>query len=180
MATRHLKPREVSVDIKEQRRLLTGNPSQAKMNRMVIGPTMVTGVIMRFLVGKGPNDAEWKSEAKRTKLGGKYSFTYYTRPSGHRVSAASIRNTDTGALANCHRVLKATSKFVKVGPGVKGKDGVARKIMQREAKYGNFAIGWDAPLRRILNAEIQAFVDEIAMGGTPRYLPKSKIKMRVK
>ena len=140
---------------------------------------MVTGVIMRFLTGKGPKGKEWLSGASKTKLSGKYSEAYNKRPSGRMVSASSIRNTDRGALANSHRVLKATSKGVKVGPGANGKKKKARKIMDREAGYGNYAVGWDKDLREILKKEIQAFVDEIAMGRKPRYLPKSRIRTRV-
>ena len=158
---------------------MTGTASQRKQNRMVVGPVMVTGVIMRFLSGKGPGGKAWMSGAKSTKLGGRYSQAYKVRPSGREVSASSIRNTDTGALANSHTVTEADAVHVKVGPGVRGKGGVARKIMEREAKYGNHAVGWDAPLKRVLNSEIQAFVDEIAMGRKPRYLPKSRIRTRV-
>lgn len=178
MTTRHLKPDQVAADIAKQRRLLTGAASQKKLNRMVIGPVMVTGVIMRFLKGRGPDGKLWKSRAKETKLGGKYSRAYKKRPSGRLVSAASIRNTDTGDLANSHNILKATSKTVKVGPVAGGKSGLARKIMQREAGYGNHAVGWDGTLKRVLDAEQQAFIDEIAQGKTPRYLPKSKIRRR--
>jgi len=176
---RHLRPDQVARDIEKQRRLLVGSISQKKLNRMVIGPVMVTGVIIRFLEGKGPDGAAWKSGARTTKLGGKYSVAYGRRPSGRIVSASSIRNTDTGALANSHRVLKADASTVKVGPGVRGKKGKARKIMQREAAYGNYAIGWDGPLKRILDAEQQTFIDEIAQGKTPRYQPKSKIQVRI-
>jgi len=179
MATRRLKPGEVAGDIRKQQRLLTGSASLRKQNRMVVGPVMVTGVIMRFLAGKGPKGKAWLSGAKSTKLGGKYSQAYNRRPSGRDVSASSIRNTDTGALANSHTVIKADGRGVKVGPGVRGKSGKARKIMEREAGYGNYAVGWDAPLKRIVDAETQAFVDEIAMGRTPRYLPKSRIRTRI-
>ena len=147
---------------------------------MVIGPVMVTGVIMRFATGKGPNNKPWVSKAKSgTKLGGKYSIPYNTRPSGRAVSAGSIRNTDTGALANAHTVIKADAHNVKVGPGARGKGGKARDIMKREAGYGNHAVGWDRPLKRVVDAETQAFVDEIAMGRKPRYLPKSRIRTRI-
>ena len=179
MATRRLKPDQVAADIRKQQERLTGSASRKKLHRMVVGPVMVTGVIMRFASGVGPENKPWLSGAKSTKLGGKYSTEYDKRPSGRRVSAASIRNTDTGALANAHTVKTADASRVVVGPGVRGKGGKAVKIMEREAKYGNYAVGWDKPLRRVLNAEIQAFVDEIAMGRPPRYLPKSRIRERL-
>lgn len=179
MATRRLRPDQVAADIQKQRQYLTGGASGRNFNRKVVGPVMVTGVIMRFATGKGPKGKPWLSGAKTTKLGGKYSSTYNTRPSGRAVSSSSIRNTDTGALANAHTVKKATEKNVVVGPGTRGKGGKAVKIMEREASYGNYAVGWDKPLKRVLDGEIQAFVDEIAMGRKPRYLPKSRIRTRV-
>jgi len=179
MSTRRLKPEDVQKDIEKQRRLLTGNASQKKMNRMVVGPIMVTGVIMRFLKGKGPDDKPWLSKAKITKLAGKYSKDYNKRPSGRQVSGGSIRNTDTGALANSHTVKTADATHVIVGPTVRGKSGKAIKIMEREALYGNHAVGWDNKLKQILTAEQQAFITDIANGKTPRYLPKSRVQVRV-
>ncbi len=178
MSVRHLRPDQVAADIEKQRRLLTGNVSQKKLNSKVIGPVMVTGVIMRFLKGRGPNGKLWKSGAGETKLGGRYSKRYKKRPSGRLVSASSIRNTDTGDLANSHFILSATAKGVKVGPKATLKNGKARKIMEREARYGNHAVGWDNTLKRVLDAEQQAFIDTIAQGKTPTYLPKSKIVRR--
>ena len=175
---RHLRPEDVEADIKKQQSALTGAASTKRFNRMVVGPVMVTGVIVRFLKGIGPDGTKWKSGAKETKLGGKYSKAYDKRPSGRLVSASSIRNTDTGDLANAHTVIKADAHNVKVGPGVRGKGGKARKIMEREAGYGNHAVGWDNELKKVMDAEHQAFVDEIAMGKTPRYLPRSKIVRR--
>ena len=178
MSVRYVKADQVAKEIRKQRRLLTGKVSNTRYNRMVVGPVMVTGVIMRFLTGKGPKGSAWKSGAKETKLGGKYSKRYNKRPSGRMVSASSIRNTDTGDLANAHTVIKATATNVKVGPGVRGKGGKARVIMEREAGYGNYAIGWDTPLKRVLDAEAQAFIDIIARGGTPTYQPRSRIMRR--
>ncbi len=176
---RHLRPDQVARDIEKQRRLLVGSISQKKLNSKVVGPVMVTGVIMRFLTGAGPNGSAWKSGAAKTKLGGKYSKRYNKRPSGRKVSASSIRNTDTGDLANAHFILHSSAKGVLVGPKAAQKDDKARKIMEREAGYGNYAIGWDNKLRRILDAEQQAFIDIIAQGKTPTYLPKSKIQERI-
>ena len=179
MSTRRLKPEDVQKDIEKQRRLLTGNASQKKFNSKVIGPTMVTMVIIRFLKGKGPDDKPWLSKAKITKLAGKYSKAYKKRPSGRMVSGGSIRNTDTGELANSHDTLSASAQGVKVGPKAALKNGKARKIMQREAGYGNYAVGWDAKSHRIVTAEIQAFMTDIANGKTPQYLPKSKVQVRI-
>ena len=178
MSTRYIKADQVAKEIRKQRRLLTGKVSNARYNRMVVAPVMVTGVIMRFLEGKGPDGATWKSGAAVTKLGGKYSRSYNKRPSGRKVSASSIRNTDTGDLANAHTVIKANASTVKVGPGVRGKHGKARVIMEREAKYGNYAVGWNSDLRKILDAEAQVFIDIIARGGTPTYQPRSRIMRR--
>ena len=179
MTTRHLKPEEVAADIERQKQYLVGKISQKKLNSKVVGQVMVTGVIMRFLKGRGPDGRVWKSGAKETKLGGKYSKRYKKRPSGRKVSASSIRNTDTGVLANSHRILSVSASGVKVGPKAAEKGGKARKIMQREAAYGNFAVGWDNTLKRVLSAEQQAFINEIAEGKRPRYLPRSRIKVRV-
>lgn len=176
---RKLRPDQLPNDVQKQMEYLTGDASQKELNRKVIGPTMLTGVIMRFLTGKGPDDAEWKSGAATTKLGGKFSEKYDTRPSGRHVSASSVRNLDTGELANAHGVLAADAKHVKVGPQRKAKDKKARKIMEREAGYGNNAVGWDDKLRRIVGAEIQAFIDEIAKGKKPRYIPRSKVQVRL-
>ena len=178
MSVRYLKADQVAKEIRKQRKLLTGGVSNTRYNRMVVAPVMITGVIMRFLTGKGPNGKAWKSKAKETKLGGKYSKAYNKRPSGRLVSASSIRNTDTGDLANSHTAIKVTAKYVKVGPGVRGKEGRARKIMEREADYGNYAVGWDTKLKNVLDAEKQAFIDIIANGGTPTYQPKSRIARR--
>lgn len=176
---RRLRPDQVADDVKKQMEYLTGSESLKELHRKVVGPVMVTGVIMRFLVGKGPDGEEWKSGAATTKLGGKFSEAYNTRPSGRKVTASSIRNLDTGELANAHEVLSADAKHVKVGPRPGKKGGKARKIMEREAAYGNNAVGWDDTLRRIVDAEIQAFMDEIAAGRKPRYIPRSKIQVRV-
>lgn len=179
MSVRHLRADQVAADIEKQRRLLVGAISQKRLNSKVVGPVMVTGVIMRFLKGRGPNGEQWKSGAGETKLGGRYSKRYKKRPSGRLVSASSIRNNDTGELANSHHILSATATGVKVGPKAALKKGKARKIMEREARYGNHAVGWDNVLKRVLDAEQQAFIDAIANGRTPRYLPKSKIQVRI-
>jgi hypothetical protein len=176
---RTLRPDQLADDVRKQMERLLGSTSQKELNRKVIGPVMVTGVILRFQTGKGPDGAEWKSGAATTKLGGKFSERYDTRPSGRKVTASSIRNLDTGALANAHTVIEADAQHVKVGPGVRGKAGKARKVMEREATYGNNAVGWDDALVKVVNAEIQAFMDEIAAGRKPRYLPRSKVTVRV-
>jgi hypothetical protein len=177
MIVNHLKPEDVGPLIRKQMRAMD-TAGRKELNRKVIGPTMVTMVIVAFATGTGPDDKPWRSKAAETKLGGRFSKRYNKRPSGATVDASSIRNLDKGALANTHRVLHAGPILVCVGPG-KGKHDTARSIMEREATYGNFAVGWDKARIRIVQAELQAFFDEVAQGKTPRYLPRSRIQRRV-
>ncbi len=178
MIVRHMRPQDVGPYIQKMQKSMDSD-ARKKMHRMVIGPTMLTMAIVAFATATGPNDKPWKSKAKQTKLDGRFSLRYNKRPSGRVVSADSVRNLDTGALANGHEVIEANASRVKVGPGTRGKGGKARVIMQREAGYGNHAVGWDRKRIQIVRAELKAFFDDIAMGREPRYLPRSRIRTRV-
>lgn len=178
MITRHLKPEDVGPLIRKQMEAMDA-ASLRKLHRMVIAPTMLTMTIVAFAEGEGPDNSKWKSKAAQTKLGGRFSERYNKRPSGRPVDSASIRNLDTGALANGHTVIKADQKTVKVGPGVRGKGGKARVIMEREATYDNYAVGWDDRRIRVVIAELKAFFDDIAQGKEPRYIPRSRIRRKI-
>jgi hypothetical protein len=178
MIVHHLKPEDVGPLIQKQMAAMNASALR-KLHRQVLAPTMLTMVIVGFANGEGPDGHKWKSGAAVTKLGGRFSERYSKRPSGRPVDGASIRNLDTGALANGHVVIKADHKHIKVGPGVRGKAGRARVIMEREAGYGNYAVGWDENRLRVLRAELAAYFGEIAEGKTPRYIPRSRIRTRI-
>lgn len=179
MRTRKMRMDQVGPDIQRIMRQGMGSASRKKVNRMIIGPTMVTMAVVAFLEEKGPENRAWRSGAKVTKHGGRWSEAYDVRPSGAKVTADKTRNLDKGELANSHTVIKADARTVKVGPGTRGKGGKARKIMEREAGYGNLAVGWDARRRRVVAAELRAFHRDIAEGRQPRYLPRSRVRTRV-
>lgn len=178
MIVRHIRPQDVGPYIQKMQKGMDSD-TRKKMHRMVIGPTMLTMAIVSFATATGPDDKQWRSGAAQTKLGGRFSLKYNKRPSGRVVGADSLRNLDTGALANGHVVIEANASRVKVGPGTRGKSGKARVIMEREAGYGNHAVGWDRKRIQIVRAELQAFFDDIAMGREPRYLPRSRIRTRI-
>ena len=179
MRGRRMKPEEIAPDIRRMMRDGMSPESRKRINRMVIGPVMVTMALVSFLTEKGPDDKPWKSKAKETQLGGRWSAKYKKRASGTPITADKIRNTEGGDLANAHTVIEANAAKVKVGPGVRGKQGRARVIMDREASYGNYAVGWDANRQKVIRAELAAFHREIAEGRKPRYLPRSRIVRKV-
>jgi hypothetical protein len=161
--------------IRKQMRYITGKAENKRFNGIVIGPVMQMMAIVAFLTGQGPNKSKWVSKAAEKKFSDRWSEDYWVRPSGEKVSADKIRNLDTGALADSHVVLNYNQYRVLVGPLKDAKDGKARKIMQREAKWGNHAVGWDARRIRILNAELKAYFTEIAEGKTPRVMPRATV-----
>ena len=159
-------------DIQKQLRAL--DPAKRRrFMRKVIGPTMVTQVVVRFLRGGYNKAKDWKSTATGPKkYGGRWSEKYSKRPSGQYVGPGSIRMVDEGSLANSYRTLMADSDSATVGPGARG---VGEVIAQVQEEAGNPITGFTQETIGALNTEMQWYLDRMAEGLDPPDLPKSRI-----
>ena len=144
--------------------------------RKVIGPTMVTQVVVRFLRGGYHKTKDWKSTATGPKkYGGRWSEKYKKRPSGQYVGPGSIRMVDDGSLANSYHTLIADSDSATVGPDARSHGGVGEVIAQVQEEAGNSITGFTQETIGALNTEIQWYLDRMAEGLDPPKLPKSRI-----
>jgi hypothetical protein len=164
----HIPFYELENDIRSQMEQLRPQV-QGKFLQDVVGPLMVTMVNMNFLRGKNPEGKLWKSWAKEVKFGGRWSKAYKKRPSGSEVTADKIRLTDTGQFAAGYATKDRTNTSVSVGPV----DPVNMKIAEHEELHGNVITGWGQDALRALTAEIQGFVDRMALGKPPQTRPIS-------
>ena len=144
--------------------------------RKVIGPTMVTQVVVRFLRGGYNKAKDWKSTATGPKKhDGRWSEKYSKRPSGQYVGPGSIRMVDDGSLANSYHTLIADSDSATVGPDARSHGGVGEVIAQVQEEAGNSITGFTQETIGALNTEIQWYLDRMAEGLDPPKLPKSRI-----
>ena len=169
----HLRPDEVGEDIRKQQRML--EPAvQSRFIREVVGPLMTSMVSFNFLRGKDPNGKTWKSWAAKTKFGGRWSLEYDKRPSGTPVTADKTRLVDTGALADSYKEKTRSARNVIVGPT----GSTHEKVAENEEKHGNFITGWGNDALRALAAEMQEFVNRMALGRYPQSRPVSTVGRR--
>ena len=137
---------------------------------------MTNMVMTRFARGGYEKPGDWKSTGSGpTKFNDRWSEKYNTRPSGDEVSPDKIRDVDTGELANSYRVLSADANQVTVGPGKTSHGGAGPKIAKREEDGGNHIVGFTREINTALAQETQYYLDRIAEGREPPYLPKSRL-----
>ncbi len=173
LGAQHLRPDEVPEDMRKQMVAVQKSISSKNWNRKVIGGAMKVNVIINFLTGTDPKGKKWKSNAPRTKAGGKFSKGYYTRPSGAGVSSSSLRLYDTSELANSYGVLWASDRDVEVGPiggEPLGKTGKKRNRLLAEVaeiRWNNHIVGWGKRGKRIVDSIVSGALDDIMRGRTP-------------
>jgi len=143
--------------------------------RKVAGKVMENMVLIRFLRGGYKMKGDWKSTASSTKFGGRWSEKYNKRPSGATVSADKIRMLDTNELANSYRQLSVDHNHVTVGPDKRSHGGDGELIAEKEEKAGNHIVGFTDEINKALEYEMQNYLDMVANGREPPYLPKSSI-----
>lgn len=151
--------------------------------RKVAGKVMENMVLIRFLRGGYIAAGDWISKAAETKFGGRWSVSYNKRPSGKPVTPDKIRMVDTNNLANSYRVLEADHNHVTVGPGKTSHGGAGPLIAEKEENAGNAIVGFTSEINNALKYEMENYVDLVARGKEPPYLPKSRIgrkKIKVK
>lgn len=143
--------------------------------RKVAGKVMENMVLIRFLRGGYIKVGDWLSKAVATKFSGRFSVDYKKRPSGAEVTADKIRMLDTNELANSYRILSATANEVTVGPGKTSHGGAGEAIAEKEENSGNHIVGFTEEINSALKYEMQNYLDKVANGKEPPYLPKSRI-----
>jgi len=143
--------------------------------RKVAGKVMENMVLIRFLRGGFKRKGDWKSTASSTKFGGRWALKYNKRPSGATVSPDKIRMLDTNELANSYRILTATANKVTIGPGKTSHGGDGELIAEKEEKAGNPIVGFTPEINKAMDYELQNYLDQVANGREPPYLPKSRI-----
>ena len=166
---------QLAGDMRGQMQALSPQKRRAWV-RKVVKQTMINGVLLRYLTGKGPGGQKWQSPAAETKMGGRWSAAYKKRPSGDMVTADKTRNVDTAELANSYDSLTLTEDNCVVGP--KKNPSRNRVIAEKEAEAGNVAVGFDDELKRAMDLEMLAYAWQIAQGKEPPALPKSTIGRR--
>jgi hypothetical protein len=142
---------------------------QLNFLKNVVGPLMISMVLFNFLRGKNPEGKLWKSWAKEVKFGGRWSKAYKKRPSGSEVTADKTRLTDTGDFQKSYKEKEVSALQVTVGPT----GDTNEKIAEHEELHGNVITGWGQDALRALTAEIQGFVDRMALGKPPQTRPIS-------
>ena len=137
---------------------------------------MTNMVLTRFARGGYETSGDWKSTGSGpTQLDGRWQASYHKRPSGAEISTDKIRMVDTAELANSYRVLDADSNSVTVGPGKTAHGGAGPKIAEVQEEAGNHIVGFTTEINNALAAETQHYLDLIADGKEPPYLPKSRL-----
>ena len=173
-----LTPAQFTADLRKQAMALAPDKRRRFM-RKCAGSVMQGNVIIRFLRGGYEAVGDWVSHAKGAKaFGGRFSADYKKRPSGDPVTSASIRMVDTREFANSYRVLDATADSVTVGPGKRAHGGAAEKIADRAENEGNPITGFTSETIGALNTEMQNYLDRMANGQEPPYLPKSRLGVK--
>jgi len=179
-----LTPAQFSADLRKQIRAFAP-AKRRRFMRKVAGKVMENMVIIRFLRGGYRVKGDWKTASKRGKFQDRWSEPYWVRPTKNIVSPDKIRNVDTRTMGNNHKILSATPNSVTVGPSTTVRNPVngalISKIAEREEKIGNHIVGFTDEINTAMTYEMQNYLDLVANGKEPPYLPKSRIgRKRVK
>ena len=185
MANWVLTPKQFERDLKHQVMAMAPAKRRRFMRKVVV-PTMVNMVLIRFLRGGYLAAGDWLSNARETKLGGRWAKDYKKRPSGQLITADKIRLVDSGndaELANSYRGLEVTANSATVGPGKTAHGGAGIDIAKqaetlRPAGWGNHIVGFTTEINEALKYEMQNYLDRMATGKEPPYLPKSRLGRR--
>jgi hypothetical protein len=172
MSIQYLGIEQVPEDFRKQIRALNKSFDNIDWNKRVIGGAMVVNVNMGFLRQENPKGVKWKSNAPKTKFGGKFSVNYRTRSDGSPVTASSLRLTDSGDLRESYDVLKVMKNDVEVGPLAGGGQIDGRHRNQfiaeiAETKWKNHIVGWGKRGTDLLDHIISRALDYIAQGKLP-------------
>jgi hypothetical protein len=146
--------------------------------RRVMGETIRDLIKVSFLAGKDGDKNRWTSSAARTKLGDRFAFGYYTRPSGAKVTSDKVRLTDTGALRDSYQILSATPDKVSVGPKGQRRNAIGqfattnKKIATvAETVWGNAIAGFGSFREQVIMLELNKVWEHFANG-----IPISRIR----
>lgn len=166
MRTQYLGIKDLPKDFEDQMKALDKSLSSKQWNTKVVGGAMVVNVVSGFLKQEDPKGKKWKSSAKVTKFGGRFSESYKKRPSGDPVTASSLRLSDTGddGLRGSYDVLWASRSNVEVGPvGPRN-----RRIAEAaETSWGNHIVGWGKRGITILDHVVSTALNYVMAGRTP-------------
>ena len=140
---------------------------------------MTNMVVTRFARGGYEQKGDWKSASGHRKFQDRWSKSYNVRPSEDIVTPDKIRNVDTTTLSSNYRVLSADANQVTVGPNKTVRNPITNtpitKIAEREERIGNHIVGFTREINTALAQETQYYLDRIAEGREPPYLPKSRL-----
>ena len=138
----------------------TFSPKSLKDDFMMEASDMILkDVDVRFDKAEDPEGKKWLSNAAQTKLGGRFSVAYNTRPSGATVTGSSSRLTDTGAFRRSFRTILMRWDKLIVGP-TGSRNGI---IAQAAAAWGNIVAGFGPKLRNDLNKLMENYLYRKAM-----------------
>jgi len=167
--TQYLGIKDLPKDFEDQMKALDKSLSSKQWNKKVVGGAMVLNVQVNFLKGEGPDGKKWKSTADETQFGGKFAKSYKYRSDKTKVTASSLRLSDTEKFRESYDVLWASKSNVEVGPvNTRGETFDNRQIAKvAETKWKNHIVGWGKRGKQIMDHIVSRALDYVMMGKTP-------------